>query len=414
MSNTTDLSNLDNQSQQIFATGSIIVPAGTKAQRPKHPKGGMLRLNTTSNKIEYYDTKWSNLVKEEDGDIRYVMQSDPKITADFNAQGHSLKNLSDTPLDLTSAINGNFLNARLLSGVGINADTLDGQDSSYFATQFDLLIINSNLNALQLVVDTHVADHENPHQVTKAQVGLGRADDTNDMEKPISTAAQAEFDNRVKLSGDVMRGNLSMGGNNLTDVMNFVGSVWWFALPVNGFPVAPAGFLVANGAAVSRTVYARLFGKFGTMYGEGDGSTTFNLPDLRGVFVRGLDAGRGLDPGREQGGFQADSNLAHVHDFTVPAHTHTGTTSEAGSHTHRVKDGGGGQQTNSVTLGGGNFSGQDYPTSWVSNENLVEPAGKHTHTFTTSASEAASGQTSLSGGSESRPKNVALLACIMI
>jgi microcystin-dependent protein len=50
---------------------------------------------------------------------------------------------------------------------------------------------------------------------------------------------------------------------------------------------APVGWLAANGAAVSRTTYATLFAAISTTHGVGDGSTTFNLPDLRGIFVRG-------------------------------------------------------------------------------------------------------------------------------
>lgn len=57
----------------------------------------------------------------------------------------------------------------------------------------------------------------------------------------------------------------------------------------------PAGFLAANGAAVSRTTYARLFEALGTTFGVGDGSTTFNLPDVRGNFIRGWDNGAGVD-----------------------------------------------------------------------------------------------------------------------
>ena len=60
----------------------------------------------------------------------------------------------------------------------------------------------------------------------------------------------------------------------------------------------PTGFLKENGAAISRTTYAALFAIIGTTYGVGDGSTTFNLPDSRGEFFRGLDDGRGLDSGR--------------------------------------------------------------------------------------------------------------------
>jgi microcystin-dependent protein len=50
---------------------------------------------------------------------------------------------------------------------------------------------------------------------------------------------------------------------------------------------APAGWLAADGTAVSRSTYAALFAAISTTHGVGDGSTTFNLPDLRGIFVRG-------------------------------------------------------------------------------------------------------------------------------
>ncbi len=75
----------------------------------------------------------------------------------------------------------------------------------------------------------------------------------------------------------------------------------------------PAGWLLCNGAAVSRTTYAALFGIIGTTYGVGDGSTTFNLPDLRGQFLRGLDLSRGVDSGRAIGTLQADAFQGHYH-----------------------------------------------------------------------------------------------------
>lgn len=59
-----------------------------------------------------------------------------------------------------------------------------------------------------------------------------------------------------------------------------------------------------SGAAVSRTTYAALFAAIGTTFGAGNGSTTFNLPDLRGEFLRGWDDGRGADTGRVFGSSQ--------------------------------------------------------------------------------------------------------------
>jgi microcystin-dependent protein len=68
---------------------------------------------------------------------------------------------------------------------------------------------------------------------------------------------------------------------------------------------APAGWVKANGAALSRTTYASLFTNIGTTFGSGDGSTTFNIPDLRGEFLRSWDDSRGVDSGRSFGSAQA-------------------------------------------------------------------------------------------------------------
>lgn len=101
--------------------------------------------------------------------------------------------------------------------------------------------------------------------------------------------------------------------------------------------VVPTGYLVLNGQAVSRSTYATLYAQYGTTFGNGDGSTTFNLPDLRGAFVRGLDEGRGIDTGRAIAAtLQAAAIINHTHtgtSSTAGAHTHTGTTS-TNSHSH--------------------------------------------------------------------------------
>lgn len=68
-----------------------------------------------------------------------------------------------------------------------------------------------------------------------------------------------------------------------------------------------ANWLICDGRAVSRTTYANLFAAIGTTWGKGNGSTTFNLPDLRGVFLRGLDSGRGLDGNRVFSSYQDDA-----------------------------------------------------------------------------------------------------------
>ncbi|MBI6554686.1 tail fiber protein [Pseudomonas veronii] len=76
---------------------------------------------------------------------------------------------------------------------------------------------------------------------------------------------------------------------------------------------APSGYLKANGAIVSRTTYAALFNAIGSTFGGGDGSTTFQIPDLRGEFVRGWDDGRGVDAARAFGSLQLDAFQGHWH-----------------------------------------------------------------------------------------------------
>ncbi|OUM01743.1 hypothetical protein A8M77_14370 [Variovorax sp. JS1663] len=121
---------------------------------------------------------------------------------------------------------------------------------------------------------------------------------------------------------------------------------------------APTGFLKLNGALISRTTYAALFA-FATSAGlvseaawtagssgcfsVGDGSTTFRLPDLRGVFTRGLDESRGIDVSRVLGVFQDHANVTHNHGIndsghghavSDPTHQHAGSTDAQGFHDH--------------------------------------------------------------------------------
>lgn len=133
------------------------------------------------------------------------------------------------------------------------------------------------------------------------------------------------------------------------------------------FHPAPDGWLKCNGRAVSRTIYADLFAAIGTSFGDGDGSTTFNLPDFRGEFLRGWDDGRGVDSGRALGSAQGDSFKSHNHDGVL----------QETSGKHRVTSNRG-QGVSSVDATGSNVGDTTGDT----------------------------------GGSETRPRNIALLVAI--
>ena len=109
------------------------------------------------------------------------------------------------------------------------------------------------------------------------------------------------------------------GGGNTVIIGSEIGTVSAFAMPT-----APDGWLICDGSAVSRTDYAYLFATIGTVWGHGDQITTFNLPDLRGEFVRGFDAGRGLDAGREFGAIQFDQMQGHRHGYSLGENAHNG------------------------------------------------------------------------------------------
>ena len=96
-----------------------------------------------------------------------------------------------------------------------------------------------------------------------------------------------------------------------------------------GGTTAPTGYLLCNGAAVSRTTYANLFAVIATAYGAGDGSSTFNVPDFRQRFLLGKAAsGTGATLGAS-GGAIDHTHTGPSHTHTGPSHTHTGP-----SHTH--------------------------------------------------------------------------------
>lgn len=152
---------------------------------------------------------------------------------------------------------------------------------------------------------------------------------------------------------------------------------------------APDGYLEADGSAISRSApYDDLFAAIGTRYGAGDGSTTFNLPDLRGQFVRGIDEvpgsnnPRGKDSGRQLGSDQGDQNKQHNHTLSGGALTYVSAVSLSAS-------------TNEV------------PNS-PDEVNVLNTST----TLSVTSSQYVLPSVDNDGGTEARPTNIALLGCI--
>lgn len=104
-----------------------------------------------------------------------------------------------------------------------------------------------------------------------------------------------------------------------------------------GRSTADTGFMLCDGAAISRTTYATLFGVIGTTFGAGNGTTTFNIPDMRGRFPIGKSpSGTGSVLGGTGGSIDhTHTGPSHTHD--MQNHTHTGPSHTHGyAHTHGV------------------------------------------------------------------------------
>jgi len=217
------------------------------------------------------------------------------------------------------------------------------------------------------------------------------------------------------------------------------GAVQYFAMNA-----VPTGWLEANGSAISRTTYANLFSTIGVTYGAGNGTTTFNLPDLRGTFIRGFDNGRGSDPGRGFGTMQDGANAPHNHPLSDPGHAHS---ASSPAHTHGISDPGhahgisdpghthgvydpGHAHTSYVPVGAGNAisSGSEVgpgatgaagtgigiygAATGVGVQGAYSGVSAAGTAVGVSVAGAGTGITVASSGLEARPANMALIACI--
>jgi len=144
---------------------------------------------------------------------------------------------------------------------------------------------------------------------------------------------------------------------------------------------APTSWLACNGAAISRSTYATLYNAIGTTWGTGDGSTTFNVPDLRGMFLRGT----GTNATGSSSGAVGPSVGAYAAD-TYLNHTHTDS-----GHTHTIA-----QSNSSLVWNTTSTSGS-----------FVNATGS-----TTTSTGTANIQASTTGGTETKPKNYGVLYII--
>jgi microcystin-dependent protein len=273
------------------------------------------------------------------------------------------------------------------SGSGLDADLLDGIHASSFLQGNQTITLSGDVSGSGTTsINVTVADDSHNHiigNVDGLQAALdgklsttGKAADSNLLDGLDSTSflRSNATDTFTTLNGTSLTatGNISAAtftgdGSGLTGIGSAPASTVIYVAQ----SAAPTGYVKANGAALSRTTYAALFAAIGTTFGVGDGSTTFNVPDLRGEFLRGWDDGRGVDSGRVFGSAQGEV---------------------VGTHSHRL-------WRNTINTSGNN------PPSYTSSGIMGDTSGTATYSGSTNLVEDHTGV-------ENRPRNVALLACI--
>jgi len=153
-------------------------------------------------------------------------------------------------------------------------------------------------------------------------------------------------------------------------------------IPFFGTTPPNAAWLFPFGQAVSRTTYAALFALLGTTHGVGDGSTTFNLPDVRGRVAVGRDNLGGTPANRITGGVSgvegetlgavggSQSLQQHTHAITDPGHSHTGVVQKSGTNVN----GGGLEQATEGTATGSSTTGITISNAGSGNSQNVQPS----------------------------------------
>ena len=182
-----------------------------------------------------------------------------------------------------------------------------------------------------------------------------------------SATGNQNFKTNTGLKFNASNGTLtatSFAGNgaNLTGVVA-VPSGAIMAWPVES---APSGFILCHGQAISRSTYSDLFSLIGVMYGAGDGSANFNLPDYRGQFLRGRANGSTNDPDRDgrtdRGDGNGGDNVGTKQDYGLLQHSHGNNSNGTNNH---------GFNTNNNNTGAFSKSGHSYGGTRASSHEII-------------------------------------------
>ena len=289
--------------------GSGFLPSGTTARTIKDVISPVISLqinkkNMSSNGTVIIGGVYSNAEIQSDFYFRELALYAKAVKSDGSATDEILYSYGNAgnAADLMPAYTSGTAVERqidIATYVGIDIKVDLTIESGVYVTQKQLEdALNSDEN-VQQILNTHIANKQNPHNTTAAHVGAiptaqkGAANGvaTLDSNKQLtSTQIPLSITNHIASRQNPHGVTAAQVGaytkaetNNLINAGKVpTGSVFWFA--TNN---APSGFLICDGSKISRTTYSALFNIIGTAFGAGDGSTTFTLPNLINNFIKG-------------------------------------------------------------------------------------------------------------------------------
>ena len=273
----------------------------------------IVNITPTEHTVEFKDKEYklrNTLLADEDNENKLLQDFSNSIedvdnritnletTTDLGNVAVRLSALEQKDIELKSEIDANTNNISS-NTTSISKNTTDISelkqtvDNNKTASDNQFNTINSDISSLQSTSANHALSIEqNTSSITSLNSEVSKV--RNDFESADTTinervnSIESNLDN-YQLKSDAVKtvnginpdeqGNVQLGNIGV-----ITGEIKWFA-----FNAAPECYLVCNGASVSRETYADLFAVIGTTYGSGDGSTTFNIPDLRDRYIIGAN-----------------------------------------------------------------------------------------------------------------------------
>ena len=272
-------------------------------------------------------TTLTTLTAANQGDTLYEVRLQPYINSQFRDIGDAISVIADgtpgvsylpTRIQLCTASNS-------ASSTPVMVITSTGAVGIGTTSPSAILEVNGNIKT-----DTGIIFPDNTTLTSANIVSAQNIQSNTNSNFVIGTStcvtiiqSTTTISNNLQVSGNEVLGTASSSATLTVNgrIMDKTG----FVMPVGtilpyGGTSAPAGWLLCDGTAYSRSTYVDLFSAIGINFGSGNGTSTFNVPDMRGMFLRGLDYVNGIERGldtdkyRVVGSTQSDMLQGHSHE----------------------------------------------------------------------------------------------------